>query len=235
MIISYLDASLGADVLNLLPEGMQADVIARIANLDTVGPDALNELEDVMQKKFKANTSLRATQVGGIKAAAAIMNFTNQEQESKIMKVLGKDDKHLVIAIQESMFVFENLLKSDDKSLQMLLRNVETDDLILALKGADEILREKLFSCMSSRAAANIVDEMEALGPVRLSEVQEAQKQIIEAEGKAKANRILSASLTDNILRDKGIEATLQLSESPNSKVVVVGSAEDGLPIILGK
>ena len=179
MIISYLDASLGADVLNLLPEEMQADVIARIANLDTVGPDALNELEDVMQKKFKANTSLRATQVGGIKAAAAIMNFTNQEQESKIMKVLGKDDKHLVVAIQESMFVFENLLKSDDKSLQMLLRNVETDDLILALKGADEILREKLFSCMSSRAAANIVDEMEALGPVRLSEVQEAQKRII--------------------------------------------------------
>ena len=158
---------------------MQADVIARIANLDTVGPDALLELEDVMQKKFKANTSLRATQVGGIKAAAAIMNFTNQEQESKIMKSLGKDDKHLVIAIQESMFVFENLLKSDDKSLQMLLRNVETDDLILALKGADDILREKLFSCMSSRAAANIVDEMEALGPVRLSEVQEAQKRII--------------------------------------------------------
>ena len=179
LIISYLDASLGADVLNLLPEEMQADVIASIANLDTVGPDALNELEDVMQKKFKANTSLRATQVGGIKAAAAIMNFTNQEQESKIMKVLGKDDKHLVVAIQESMFVFENLLKSDDKSLQMLLRNVETDDLILALKGADEILREKLFSCMSSRAAANIVDEMEALGPVRLSEVQEAQKRII--------------------------------------------------------
>ena len=179
LIISYLDSALGADVLNLLPDEMQADVIARIANLDTVGPDALAELEDVMQKKFKANTSLRATQVGGIKAAAAIMNFTNQEQESKIMKSLGKDDKHLVIAIQESMFVFENLLMSDDKSLQMLLRNVETDDLILALKGADEILQEKLFSCMSSRAAANIVDEMEALGPVRLSEVQEAQKRII--------------------------------------------------------
>jgi flagellar motor switch protein FliG len=179
LIISYLDSALGADVLNLLPDEMQADVIARIANLDTVGPDALAELEDVMQKKFKANTSLRATQVGGVKAAAAIMNFTNQEQESKIMKSLGKDDKHLVIAIQESMFVFENLLMSDDKSLQMLLRNVETDDLILALKGADDVLQEKLFSCMSSRAAANIVDEMEALGPVRLSEVQEAQKRII--------------------------------------------------------
>ena len=179
LIISYLDSALGADVLNLLPEEMQADVIARIANLDTVGPDALAELEDVMQKKFKSNTSLRATQVGGVKAAAAIMNFTNQEQESKIMKSLGKDDKHLVIAIQESMFVFDNLLMSDDKSLQMLLRNVETDDLILALKGADDVLQEKLFSCMSSRAAANIVDEMEALGPVRLSEVQEAQKRII--------------------------------------------------------
>ncbi|RCL75094.1 MAG: flagellar motor switch protein FliG [PS1 clade bacterium] len=179
LIISYLDFSMGADVLNLLPDDLQPEIIRRIATLETVQPDALRELEDVMQRKFKANTTLRASQVGGVKAAAKIMNFTNQNMEARIMKNIGKDDKILMQSIQESMFVFETLILSDDKSLQTLLRNVETELIVLALKGADEALRDKLFSCMSSRAAANIMDEMEALGPVRLAEVQEAQKQII--------------------------------------------------------
>jgi len=179
LIISYLDAGLGADVLGLLPQEIQADIIARIATLETVQPDALRELEDVMQRKFKANTTLRASQVGGVKAAAKIMNFTKQNMEAKIMTAIGEEDRNLMQEIQESMFVFDNLLMSDDKSLQTLLRSVETEDLVLALKGADEPLREKLFSCMSSRAAANLSDEMEALGPVRLTEVQDAQKRII--------------------------------------------------------
>ena len=179
LVISYLDAGLGADVLGLLPEEAQAEVIRRIATLKTVGPDALRELEDVMQRKFKANTSLRATQVGGIDAAARIMNFTQQAMEGRIMKDIAKGDKGLMLAIQESMFVFDTLIMSDDKSLQTLLRSVDTELLILALKGADEPLQEKLFSCMSKRAAANIMDEMEALGPVRLTEVQSAQKEII--------------------------------------------------------
>ena len=179
LVISYLDYGLGADVLGLLPEDLQPDVIGRIATLETVGPDALRELEDVMQRKFKANTTLRASQVGGVKAAAKIMNFTKQAMEARIMKSLSKADKNLVQSIQESMFVFDNLIMSDDKSLQTLLRGTDTEDLVLALKGADEPLREKLFSCMSSRAAANLMDEMEALGPVRLTEVQEAQKRII--------------------------------------------------------
>lgn len=179
LIISYLDFSMGADVLNLLPDDLQPEIIRRIATLETVQPDALSELEDVMQRKFKANTTLRASQVGGVKAAAKIMNFTNQNMEARIMKHIGKDDKILMQSIQESMFVFETLILSDDKSLQTLLRNVETELIVLALKCADEALRDKLFSCMSSRAAANIMDEMEALGPVRLAEVQEAQKQII--------------------------------------------------------
>ena len=179
LVISYLDAGLGADVLGLLPENLQSEVIRRIATLQTVGPDALRELEHVMQKKFKANTSLRASQVGGVDAAARIMNFTKQNMEARIMKDIGKGDKGLMQAIQESMFVFDMLIMSDDKSLQTLLRMVDTDLLVLALKGADEPLQEKLFGCMSKRAAANIMDEMEALGPVRLTEVQSAQKEII--------------------------------------------------------
>lgn len=179
LVISYLESALGADVLMLLPEETQPEVIERIATLQTVQPEALRELEEVMQRKFKSNTTLRASQVGGVKAAGNIMNFTQQNMEARIMKIIGKNDKDLMQAIMESMFVFENLVMSDEKSLQVLLRSVNTEDLVLALKGADEQLREKLFSCMSSRAAANIMDEMDALGPVRLTEVQEAQKAVI--------------------------------------------------------
>ena len=182
--ISYLDYGLGADVLGLLPTNLQPEIIRRIATLQTVGPDALAELEKVMQSKFKANTSLRAAKVGGVEAAARIMNFTKQAMELRIMKDIARDNKDLMQSIQENMFVFDNLILSDDRSLQTLLRAIDTELLVLALKGADEPLREKLFGCMSKRAAANIVDEMEALGPVRLTEVQAAQKDIINVARK---------------------------------------------------
>jgi flagellar motor switch protein FliG len=184
LIISYLDYGLGADVLGLLPTNLQPEVIRRIATLQTVGPDALAELEKVMQSKFKANTSLRAAKVGGVEAAARIMNFTKQAMELRIMKDIARDNKDLMQSIQESMFVFDNLILSDDRSLQTLLRATDAELLVLALKGADEPLREKLFGCMSKRAAANIQDEMEALGPVRLTEVQAAQKDIINVARK---------------------------------------------------
>ena len=179
LIVSYLDPGMGADVIGLLPQPMQPEIIKRIATLQTVGSEALKELDMVMQKKFKANTSLRAAKVGGVDAAAKIMNFTKQNMEVRIMKDIARADKNLMQSIQESMFVFDMLIMSDDKSLQTLLRMVDTDLLVLALKGADEPLQEKLFGCMSKRAAANIMDEMEALGPVRLTEVQGAQKEII--------------------------------------------------------
>ena len=184
LIISYLDYGLGADVLGLLPTNLQPEIIRRIATLQTVGPDALAELEKVMQSKFKANTSLRAAKVGGVEAAARIMNFTKQAMELRIMKDIARDNKDLMQSIQENMFVFDNLILSDDRSLQTLLRAIDAELLVLALKGADEPLREKLFGCMSKRAAANIVDEMEALGPVRLTEVQAAQKDIINVARK---------------------------------------------------
>ena len=149
-----MDAGLGADVLGLLPETIQSEVIRRIATLQTVGPDALRELEQVMQSKFKANTSLRASQVGGVEAAARIMNFTNQNMEKQIMKDIAKGDKGLMTAIQEAMFVFDNLIMSDDKSLQTLLRSVDTELLILALKGADEPLQGKtLFVHVKARCS----------------------------------------------------------------------------------
>ncbi len=179
LITSYLDFGLASDVLSLLEPELQSDVILRIATLETVDPEALRELEEVMKKKFQANTSLRSSQVGGVKAAAKIMNFTKEVMERRILNDVKKVDKDLMQAIQDNMFTFDNLGMSDDRSLQTLLRSLETEDLVLALKGADEFLRDKLFGCMSTRAAANIQDEMEALGPIRLTEVQNAQKRII--------------------------------------------------------
>ena len=179
IVISYLEYAQAADVLALLPQDLQPDVIRRIAILDTVAPAAVKELEEVMQAQFRANSSLRASSVGGVKAAAYIMNFTKTENEQRIMKTLMKMDKPLMTEIQENMFVFENLIDVDDKSLQVLLRSVDTDLLVKALKGADDLLRDKLFGCMSQRASAAILDEIEATGPMRVTEVQEAQRQVI--------------------------------------------------------
>ena len=184
LIISYLDFGLAADVLTLLPDEIQPDIVRRIATIESVEPGAIKELERVMKAKFAANTSLRASQIGGVKAAAKIMNFTKTDMETRILNEIKKRDRDLMIEIQDNMFVFENLGGSDDRSLQTLLRSVDQDVLVIAMKGADQVLQDKLLGCMSTRAAANIRDEMEALGPVRLTEVQEAQKQIINVARK---------------------------------------------------
>jgi len=118
LIISYLEFGLAADVLTLLPDDLQADIVRRIATLETVEPGAIKELERVMKAKFAANTSLRASQIGGVKAAAKIMNFTKTDMESRILNAIKKEDRDLMAEIQENMFVFENLGGSDDRSLQ---------------------------------------------------------------------------------------------------------------------
>jgi flagellar motor switch protein FliG len=179
LVVSCLEYSQAAEVLTTLPETLQADVVRRIAQLVSVTPEALRDLEQVLQRKFKASTSSSASQIGGVRAAARIMNFTRSGVEARILRDIRKDDRDLMTAIQDNMFVFDNLGKSDDRSLQTLLRAIEPERLILALKGADEVLRDRLLSCMSTRAAAGIRDEMESKGPVRLTDVQEAQKQIV--------------------------------------------------------
>lgn len=179
LVLSCLDYAQAAEVLTTLPESLQSDVMRRVAQLVSVTPEALRDLEQVLQKKFKASTSSSASQIGGVRAAARIMNFTRSGAEARILRDIRKDDRDLMTAIQDNMFVFDNLGKSDDRSLQTLLRAVEAERLVMALKGADEVLRDRLLSCMSTRAAAGIRDEMEAMGPVRLTDVQEAQKQIV--------------------------------------------------------
>ena len=179
LVIACLDYGLAAEVLGLLPDDLQGDLVHRIASLNTVQPEPLKDLEKVMQRKFKQSSTMRASQIGGVKAAARILNFTRSDMEQRILGNLRKEDKGLMQSIEDNMFVFDNLIKSDDRSMQTLMRSVEAELLVLALKGADDELQNKLLSCMSTRAAANIRDEMDAMGPVRLTEVQEAQKQIV--------------------------------------------------------
>jgi len=184
LVLSYLEYDLAAEVLSLLPVELQPEIITRIATLETVQPDALLNLQEILQKKFKENSSVKATKIGGIEAAAKIINFSNNSIEKKILETIKEKDADLLLAIQDRMFIFDNLILSDERALQTLLREVEEEVLALALKGADEILRDKLLSCMSKRAASNIKDEIEVMGPVRLSEVQEAQKTIVSVARK---------------------------------------------------
>lgn len=194
LVVALLDHGLAAEVLRLLPDAQQPEIVRRIATLNTVQPEALAELEKVMQRKFKANTTLRASQIGGVKAAAKIMNFAKQDMEQRVMRDIRKEDKALCEALQDNMFTFDALVKSDDRSLQTLLRQVDPETLVLALKGADEMVRDRLLSCMSSRAAAGMLDELDAMGPVRLTAVQEAQKQIVNsARAMADAGTIMLA------------------------------------------
>jgi flagellar motor switch protein FliG len=179
IIVSHLEFAIAADVLVLLPEEIQHEVIQRVATLDSVQPEAIAQLERVMQLQFQANTSLRASKIGGVKAAAKIMNFTKTAIEQRIMRSLAKADKNLMVSIQDNMFTFDNLIAVDDKSMGTLLRSCDPNSLAIALKGADERLRDKMFGAMSSRAAASLKDEIESKGPMRITEVLEAQKQII--------------------------------------------------------
>ena len=178
LVIAALEPDLAAKVLTGLPEDQQSDIVRRISELRDIQPAALEELERVLHTKLKANTTLRASQIGGIKAAARIINYAKQDDEQRILRSIRKDDRDLVREIEENMFVFENLVKSDDRALQTLLREVPDERLVLALKGADEAVVERLLSCVSARAAAGVREDMEAMGPVRLSEVQTAQREI---------------------------------------------------------
>ena len=184
LVLSYLEYDLAAEVLSLLPVELQPEIVTRIATLETVQPDALRNLQEVLQKKFKENSSVKATKIGGVEAAAKIMNFSDTAIEKKILETLKENDGDLLLAIQDRMFIFDNLILSDERALQTLLREIEEEVLALALKGSDEVLRDKLLSCMSKRAASNIKDEIEVMGPVRLSEVQEAQKTIVSVARK---------------------------------------------------
>lgn len=181
LVLAHLDAAAAADVLQLLPLDMQDDVVYRVATLGPVTADALDDLEALMMRHGSTSATGAASQRGGTSEAAAIMNNVRKVNEQRIIKQIGKRDKVVAQSIEDEMFVFDNLMEMDDKNLGALLRTIDNDMLVVALKGCNELLKAKIFGCMSSRAAQGIQDEIEARGPIRLAEVTDAQKQIIAA------------------------------------------------------
>ena len=179
IVLSYLDNDHAAEVIKFFPERTRHDVLLRIATLDGIQPSALQELDEILERQFQGNQNVQSSSVGGIKAAADILNFVDSSLEGEIMDSIKDADAELGQQIQDLMFVFDNLIDVDDRGIQSLLREVSSDTLILALKGADEGMKEKVFDNMSKRAAEMMRDDLENKGPVRLSEVEGAQKEIL--------------------------------------------------------
>jgi flagellar motor switch protein FliG len=180
IVLSSLEPDQAAAVLMLLPEAQRAEILMRIATLDGVNPNALSELDEVLEKQFAgANGTKPASGFGGPKVAAEILNLVGTSEESTLITQIGQADETLSQKLQDLMFVFADLNQVDDRGMQELLREVPGDKLIIALKATDEKLKQKFFKNMSERAAQMMKDDLEAKGPVRLSEVEAAQKEII--------------------------------------------------------
>jgi len=198
IVLAYLEADQAAEVLSCLPANMRSDIMVRIATLDGVQPSALSELDDIMEKTFAGKGTTRTSALGGAKAAAEIINNLEPSQEGVIMEQITQTDEALGSRIQDLIFVFDNLLEIDDRSMQELLRQVASDKLLLAMKGADDAMKEKIFKNMSQRAAEMLKDDLESKGPVKISEVEGAQKEILQTARKlAEAGTIQLAGKGD--------------------------------------
>ena len=184
IILSVLDSDVAADVLNFLPPEARPEIVSRVATLDTVPPSAMLELENIMKKQFSSNSTSGSSSLGGVKAAAKILNFTKTSPLAGIMSSVTKDDPDLAQKIQDNMFTFDNLVTCDNRSIQVIMRAVEPDLLMVGLKGADDGVKNKFFDNMSTRARSMFIDDMEAKGPMRLADVEEAQKQIMRTARK---------------------------------------------------
>ena len=179
IILAYLESDMAAGILGHLPESIRVDAVMRVATLDSVQPAAIAELNTLLEQKISGSSNVQSANVGGIKTAANLLNFVDSTVEADVMEKVREIDGDLGQQIQDLMFVFDNLIDVDDSGIQALLREVSSENLIVALKGADENMREKFFGNMSKRAGEMMRDDLEAKGPVRVSEVEGAQKEIL--------------------------------------------------------
>jgi flagellar motor switch protein FliG len=180
LVLAHLEPDQAAEVLGYLPPRVRSDVVMRIATLDGVQPHALNELDEIMERQFSGSSNkMKSATVGGLKAAALILNSMEASREAELMTSIRGLDSNLGEKIEELMFVFDDLGDLDDRSMQALLREVPSATLITALKGAEPSMREKIFANMSKRAADMLRDDLEVKGPVRVSEVDAAQKEVL--------------------------------------------------------
>ena len=179
IVLSYLEPEHSGEVLTFFPENVRADVLMRIATLDGIQPEALNELNDILEVQLSSRNKIKTTAVGGVKVAAKILNSIENSMESEILDDIIETDAKLGQEIQDMMFVFDDLMSLADRDIQTILREISSESLVLSLKAADEVLKEKITKNMSKRAAMILNEDIEARGPVRMSVVIEAQKEII--------------------------------------------------------
>ncbi|WP_373187749.1 flagellar motor switch protein FliG [Halopseudomonas sp.] len=179
IVVAYLDPDMAAEVITYFDHKVRLDVLLRVSALNTVQPSALKELNEILEKQFAGNSTTTRANMGGVKRTADIMNFLESTTESQLIEAIRDMDEDLSSKIEDLMFVFDNLADVDDRGIQALLREISSDVLIIALKGADEAIKEKIFKNMSKRASELLQDDLEAKGPVRISEVEAAQKEIL--------------------------------------------------------
>ncbi|HOB12518.1 MAG TPA: flagellar motor switch protein FliG [Syntrophomonadaceae bacterium] len=179
LILAYLDADKAALVLSALPPDRQSEVAKRIAIMDTTSPEVIKEVERVLERKLSSIAPQELTNAGGVKSVVEIINRVDRSTEKTIMEALEIQDPELAEEIKKLMFVFEDVVLLDNRSVQRVLREVESQDLALALKGASSEVAEKIFSNMSSRASEMLREDIEFMGPVRLRDVEEAQQRIV--------------------------------------------------------
>jgi flagellar motor switch protein FliG len=180
-ILAHLERDQACAVLQQLSDTLRNEVVLRIATLDRIKPQAMQELNEVLTKLLSGGTRAPSAVLGGARTAAEILNFISSAEEAEIIENLRQHDPELAQKILDEMFVFENLLDLDDRGMQLLLREVQSESLVIALKGANEELREKVFKNMSQRAADMLREDLESKGPVRLSEVEAEQKEILSS------------------------------------------------------
>ncbi len=179
LIIAYLEPSKAAVILQNLPEDIQAEVSRRLATMDRISPDVLREVERVLEKKLSTLSSEDYTAAGGVESIVEILNLVDRASEKSIIETLEEDDPDLAEEIKKRMFVFEDIVMLDDRAIQKVLREVDTQELAKALKSVDTEVQDKIFRNMSKRAASMLKEEMEFMGPVRLKDVEESQQKIV--------------------------------------------------------
>ena len=179
-ILVHLERDHAAGILREFSERQRDDVMLRIATLDGIQPAALRELNDVLSKLLSGTDNLKKSALGGVRAAAEILNFVGTSIETAALEAIRMHDEDLAQKILDEMFVFDNLIDLDDRSMQTILREVQSESLIMALKGTSEALREKIFRNMSVRAAEMLREDLDSKGPVRVSEVEAEQKEILK-------------------------------------------------------
>jgi flagellar motor switch protein FliG len=196
VVLAYLDSEQSAGVLGRLSESIRAEVLARIATLDGVQPSALNRLDDLIERQFSGKDSTRTTSIGGPKAAASILNHMEPGHENVLLGQLRKSDLALATQIEDLIFTFDDLTEIEDRDFQNLLREVASNLLVPALKAADEKVRAKFFKNMSQRSGEILRDDLEARGPMKITEAEAAQKEILNIARKLAEDGTIS--LTSN-------------------------------------